>query len=116
DNDLRLTASGIRPGSFGIFLTSRDTANVACPGGCGVNGGVLCLGGSIGRYGTILQAGADMSFALDVDLDAMPVWPSVAAQAGETWYFQAWFRDGSPVPLPPQPASNLTNPIGLMFR
>ena len=55
------------------------------------------LGGSIGRYvgvGQIRNSGGTGSFAIRLDLNQIPQ-PNgfVAAQPGETWNFQAWYRD-----------------------
>jgi hypothetical protein len=33
-----------------------------------------------------------------VDLAHIPLTPIVAVQAGETWSFQAWYRDAHPGP------------------
>lgn len=93
-NDLRLTASAMPLSSFGYFLTSRMPGMVAGPGG---SQGILCLSGSIGRFvgpGQIMNSGASGSISLQLDLTAFPQ-PTgpVAVAPGDTWHFQAWFRD-----------------------
>lgn len=112
DNELTLVASGMPAGEFGLFLTSRTQDFV--PGLGGTSDGNLCLGGSIGRFvgpGQILSTGAGGTFRLDVDLDALPQGNgAVSGQAGETWSFQAWFRD--PVGL----GSNLTRGVEVELR
>ena len=58
--------------------------------------GNLCIGGKIGRFVSQVQdSGSTGAFSIPVDLDGLPVWRNQAAQPGETWYFQAWFKDGS---------------------
>lgn len=76
---------------------SRTQALTANPGGCR---GTLCLEGQFGRYvgpGQVQNSGAAGRIMLALDLTAIPS-PTgfVAAQAGETWSFQAWYRDSSP--------------------
>ncbi|MEL6712374.1 MAG: hypothetical protein AAFP86_01290 [Planctomycetota bacterium] len=110
--DLTLIASGMPAGEFGLFLTSRTQDFV--PGLGGTSDGNLCLGGSIGRFvgpGQILSTGTGGTFRLDVDLNALPQGSgAVSGQAGETWSFQAWFRD--PVGL----GSNLTRGLEIELR
>ncbi|MEM6672060.1 MAG: hypothetical protein AAF726_04410 [Planctomycetota bacterium] len=55
------------------------------------------LSGSIGRYvgaGQIKNSGAQGAIELDLDLGMTPQ-PTgfVSIAAGESWNFQAWFRD-----------------------
>ncbi|MEO0663301.1 MAG: hypothetical protein AAFZ87_17335 [Planctomycetota bacterium] len=90
-NDVTLVASDVPAGQFGIFLNS--TTPTSTPLGAGF----LCLGGQIGRFNgpsQIQQADAAGAFELRLDLTQVPT-PSalVAVQSGETWYYQAWFRD-----------------------
>ena len=61
--------------------------------------GNLCLGGAIGRYvgpGQVQGSGAQGQISLTLDLTALPQ-PNglVAAQIGESWSWQTWFRDSS---------------------
>ncbi len=86
-NDVTLTADQLPPGQFGYFLTSQS-AGFFNPSG---SNGFLCLGGSIGRYNG--NVGQGPSFSLQIDLTSMPVNPPVAVQPGDTWNFQAWYRD-----------------------
>lgn len=96
DNSLTLTASGLPTNQFGIFLTSRMQGFSVGAGG--TSNGNLCLGGTIGRFtgpGQLINSGGAGSISLALDLTALPQGAgSVAAMAGETWNFQAWFRDG----------------------
>lgn len=91
DDDVTLAALGVTPDQFGIFVASRDVATTP------VSGGILCLGGSIGRLvlpGQIRSSGAQGRLSLPLDLAAIPEGATfAAAQPGETWRFQCWFRD-----------------------
>ena len=86
-NDVVLTATQLPSGQFGYFLTSM-TQGFFNPMG---SSGYICLGGDIGRYNG--NVGQGPSFSLQIDLTNMPVNPPVAVQPGETWGFQAWYRD-----------------------
>ncbi|MEM9379001.1 MAG: VCBS repeat-containing protein [Planctomycetota bacterium] len=94
ENDLALTAYDLPARAFTFFLTSRIPGSLAHPGG---SAGTLCLGGAIGRFvepGEIHSSDASGLVELRPDLTRLPQ-PSGTAQAvaGETWHFQAWFRD-----------------------
>ena len=93
-NDLTIKALQLPENQFGMFLTSKTSGFVAHPGG---SQGNLCLGGAIGRFkgpGQVFDTKTFGAGWLAVDLGALPT-PTgpVAAQAGETWYFQCWYRD-----------------------
>jgi hypothetical protein len=110
-NDLTLAAAGLPQEAFGFFLTSRDQGSIYPVGN---SQGRLCLGGQIGRYvepGQIKNSGATGSFSLALDLTAMahPISP-VAVIPGQTWYFQAWYRDANPMST-----SNFTDGLGITF-
>jgi hypothetical protein len=109
-DDLTLEARRLPANTFGFFLTSSARASVAQPGG---SQGVLCLGGAIGRYQNQVQSsGASGAIALAVSPLALPQpTGAVSAQVGETWNFQAWYRDSNPVNT-----SNFTDAIGVEFR
>ena len=93
ENDFRLLLAGLPAQQFGFVVCSRQTGIVFNPGGAQGN---LCLGGEIGRAvgGVIFNGGFFGTADVLVDLNDLPQ-PSgsVAAMAGETWNFQAWFRD-----------------------
>ncbi|MEM8713353.1 MAG: hypothetical protein AAGG01_20595, partial [Planctomycetota bacterium] len=95
DNDLTLSASALPPQTFGYFITSRNQGLVVGPGG---SFGNLCLDAPVGRYASSVQnSGPTGEMSLRIDLDAIPQpTGSTAALAGETWNFQAWFRDANP--------------------
>ena len=77
---------------------------------------MLCIGGGLGRYvapGQVQQASAAGEFSLPIDLTQHPTAAgTVAVQAGETWHFQAWYRDTFIV----FPTSNFTDAVEVHFR
>ena len=48
---------------------------------------------------------------LSIDLSAMPMNPPTAVQPGETWNFQAWYRDQ----VGGQPTSNFTDAVRIQY-
>ena len=112
ENNLTLVATNLPPTVFGLFITSTSQDFVANPGG---SEGNLCLGGSIGRYvgpGQMQQADASGAFSLQVDLTNTPQpGGAVSISAGETWNFQAWYRDSGIMGS----TSNFTNGLEVVF-
>ncbi len=105
---LTLTANDLPTNEFGYFLVSSTQGLVSPPG----SSGVLCLGGNIGRFnrpGEVGNSGPGGSFFLVADSSALPQSPPVSALPGETWNFQAWFRDGSG-------DSNFTDGVSITFQ
>ena len=97
-NNLVLEANDMPNNSFGFFITSLTQGFVAGPGG---SSGNLCVGGAIGRYvgaGQIKNSGGTGGISLAVDNTMQPS-PTgfVTVAAGETWNYQAWFRDTTPM-------------------
>jgi len=113
-NNLTLVSSDMPANQFGFFLTSMNQGNIPNPGG---SQGVLCLSGTIGRYvgaGQIMNGGAGGTFSLPLNLTQTPAGPVfVAISAGQTWNFQAWFRDIGPMG---QPWSNFTDGLSVTFQ
>ena len=108
DQDFTLVVSGLPSSQFGYFLVSQTQAVVINPGG---SQGVLCLGGTIGRFSTQIQnSGALGTFSIPVDLTALPTTPAVAVAPGDTWNFTAWYRDNNP-----GPTSNFTDALAVSF-
>lgn len=97
DRALELNVTDLPPNSFGFFLAANARGLVAMPGG---SQGTLCLGSFIGRFvapGQIMNSGAQGSFSLTIDPRTLPS-PSgpILPSYGETWHFQAWYRDANP--------------------
>jgi hypothetical protein len=111
-DDLSLLASQMPHNTFGYFLTSQTQGFVT---GFSGSQGNLCLGGAMGRFnsaGQVKNSGATGSFTLPVQLTSMPQpLGSVVVQPGETWNFQAWYRDWNP-----SNTSNLTDAIAITFQ
>ncbi|MFT7676080.1 MAG: hypothetical protein ACI8QC_000047 [Planctomycetota bacterium] len=108
-NNLVLKAEDLPPNQFGYFLASKDAGYVPYPGN---SQGILCLGGSLARLsGQIQDSGNNGRFQIQVDLQAIPANPTVAVVAGDTWHFQAWFRDFHVVPT-----SNFTDARAISFH
>ena len=111
-NDTTLMASGMPDLVFGFFISSQTQGFVMNPGG---SEGNLCLGGAIGRYvgpGQIQQSDLTGSISLAIDLSMQPTpLGFVQVAAGETWNYQAWFRDS----LMGQTTSNFTDGLALTF-
>jgi hypothetical protein len=104
-NELALAVTGLPSAVSGYFLCSTSTGSVQPPG----SRGVLCLSGAIGRLASpVLLVGPDgRAFGRFVDTLALPGFPPRVAQPGETWTFQAWFRDGA--------SSNFSDAVSVTF-
>ena len=109
-NNLTLSADRLPTNSFGYFLNSEVQANMPNPGG---SQGTLCLGGAIGRFLQQVQnSGATGTISIVVDLTNMPqALGPVSVMSGETWNFQAWYRDANP-----SVTSNLTDALSISFQ
>lgn len=109
DNELRLTASVLPPNQFTLLAVSRDAGSAVPPG----SQGTLCLGGTIGRYnGSVTGSAAFGSVSIVVDLTQIPQASTLAAaQPGETWRFQFWYRDVNPAQT-----SNFTDAVAITFQ
>ena len=113
DNNLSLTATNLPTNAFGFFIVSSTQGFIAMPGG---SLGNLCVTGSIGRYvgaGQIQNSGLEGMFSIPTDLTMIPQ-PSgpVGTAPGDTWNFQAWYRDNSPAGA----NSNFTNGLEVLFQ
>lgn len=90
-NVLALVAAGVPPNATGYFLSSMSTGSVMPPG----SQGILCLSGNIGRFisPVLMVSPHGRTLGRFIDTLALPGNPPAAALPGQTWYFQAWFRD-----------------------
>ena len=106
-----LSVSDLPSQSFGYFLTSSTQGFTANPAG---SQGNLCLAGAIGRYvgpGQVQNSGRSGTFGLTLDLANHPQpTGAVSVQPGQTWNFQAWYRD-----VNPGPTSNFTDAVAVTF-
>jgi len=109
ENEMMLKASNMPAQQFGYFLVGSSAASIAITG----SQGILCIGGNIGRYnrtGQIQATGTSGDFELVIDPSQLPTVPSLAVMPGETWHFQAWFRDQNPTST-----SNFTDGLMIQF-
>ena len=111
-DNVTLRADHLPEGALTLFLASQMQGQVP---GAGGGEGTLCLGGAIGRFmlpGQVRVAGADGSAALKLLVGALPQpTGAVAASVGETWSFQAWYRDANP-----SSTSNLTDGVAVTWQ
>ncbi len=108
--DLTLEVAFMPRFSFAYALASRNSGFSAGPGG---SQGNICLSGQVGRMVDVFQqSGTDGRITIPVNLSAVPQpLGAVAAVAGDTWWFQVWYRDANP-----NVTSNFTDAIGIQFR
>lgn len=107
DADVRLQAFRLPPAQFGYLLAAAQQAFVPNPGG---SQGVLCLGGTIGRFTDAAQSSGPLGvIEVEVIPHDMPP-PLGAILPGDTWNFQLWYRDKNP-----QSTSNFTNGVSVDF-
>lgn len=109
-NNFTLEARQLTPSSVASFICSLDRGWTP-----GVGGGIgaLCLGGDIGRFEAVLPTGSLGQIEHRVDLTQLPQSTgSVSVAIGESWCFQAWYRDR----VGNQPTSNLTDGLEVTFR
>lgn len=93
--DLELFAKDLPHHSWGHFLASPTQDWVIPPGAQGP----LCLGAPVARLSTVpYNTAASGFFRHQVETLSIPFDTPYAIQPGETWYFQAWFRDNDPSP------------------
>jgi len=113
NNNLVLHAARLPLNVTGIVVAGRTPGFAVHPGG---SQGNLCLTGAIGRFlgpGQIQNSGATGTVDLAVNWNALPQ-PSafVSGLVGETWHFQAWFRDT----IPAGPTSNFTDGLAVVLH
>ena len=112
-NDLILGVGGLPQNQAGYFLVSTAAGLVPMAGGYQ---GSLCLGGAIGRMnrrlGEVFFSGTSGMASVPIDLTRLPIpGGSGPVQAGETRYFQAWYRD-----VNPGATSNFTGGLRIRFE
>lgn len=107
---LTLLATDLPSSTTGFFLNARS-AGQSMPAG---SSGRLCLAGGIGRYNSqVLSSGDTGRFELELDLANTPVPTGFqTVYPGETWRFQAWFRDVDSG----GPTSNFTDAVAVTFE
>jgi len=106
---LKLTATSLPRHELALFLTSRTEGFVPHPGG---SDGNLCLGSPVARL-TASLADTGKTGALEYTLASptIPLHPPDTIQPGESWSFQAWFRDRAA-----PGGSNFTDAVTVVFE
>ena len=93
DNDITLSASQLPASQFAYFIAGTAEA----PGFTPANSmGTLCLGGSLARFNDLSQifsTGQTGTGNVMIDLTSIPTNPVQSVMAGQSWYFQCWYRD-----------------------
>lgn len=109
DNDLVLLATGLPKLTFGIFSVGDQQSSVMVPN----SQGVLCNQSLVfGRFPQILTADNAGCFSLELDLTDFPIGlGGFPVSIGETWNFQAWYRDLNPIVT-----SNFTDAVSITFQ
>ena len=109
---LSLTCESLPANVLGYFLVSGAFGSVDMPPG---SQGLLCLGGTIGRFigpGQAQSSGPGGRFSIQVDVNQIPQPPGFAViQPGSTWNFQAWHRDS----VGGSATSNFTQAVAVTF-
>ncbi|MCP3915158.1 MAG: hypothetical protein GY711_06355 [bacterium] len=125
DNDLTLTASQLPIGEFGIFLAGPSDGLFAPAASCGIfclKGGNSDLLGRFNRPGELFQVSPTGTGSLIVDLTDIPIAGgaqgppgpfSRVMMPGDTWNFQAWYRDTTSACAM---GNNFTDAVQLMFQ
>ena len=103
--DVTLLANDLPTNRIGYFLAAASQAFVQNPGG---SQGNLCLGGQLVRFNKPFQ----LQFSGDSGIFRLTLGdPLNFFAAGETWNFQAWYRDKNPTLT-----SNLTDAVSVTFQ
>jgi len=113
DNAVTLQLSDLPLNQTVLFVNSQETVLVSNPGG---SQGDLCIGSlALGRHlNDILDSGATGTASLTLDLASVPTdLGRTEVLAGETRYWQAWYRD---VDGAGAPTSNLSSAVGVTFN
>ena len=103
EDDLVLVAHGTPAHTVGLFLQSASSAQVP------LFDGFLCVGSPFTRLTPGQASDAAGSSVRSLALQT-PDHPQAAVAAGETWYFQLWYRD------PAAGSSNFSDGLALTFE
>lgn len=104
DNCLTLWVSNIPDSEFGYFVASQAQGLVQPA----TSSGVLCLSGQIARFNRGEEIFRGPLAAIKIDLTTVPIVGSMNVLPGETWNFQAWYRDGT--------TNNFTDAVTISFQ
>ncbi|QDV09247.1 hypothetical protein Poly30_48040 [Planctomycetes bacterium Poly30] len=106
-DDLMLRVEGLTPNTWVVPFMGRATSGVA------LHNGVLCISSPSYRYAPVPASGSTAN-VLGLVAQSHALHPAAAQlAAGQTWSFQAWYRD---VGGPCGAASNFTNALTVTFE
>ncbi len=112
-NALELVVADAPPMQFGFMLIGMGSGVFMPPG----SGGNICIGGgAIGRFnrpGEIVLSSAAGTLTFTPNIGMLPSPPGGAVAGGQSWNFQAWFRDTTAAP---GAQSNFSDAITIDFR
>jgi len=104
DNELALRAIGVAPNQFGYFVMGDQQGLTLPPG----SSGTLCVvGGTFVRFAAGIQS-SGMAGELNDSIGTQGLPGGLGLFAGETWNFQAWYRDGG--------TSNFSDALSVTFE
>lgn len=107
DGPLGLSIVNLPASTFGVVLVSDGLGNL--PGFMGGQG-TLCLAQPVGLFvDQVGLGGTAGAFSVEVDWQGLPLFG--AAQVGQSYHFQGWFRDQNP-----QPTTNLTDAVSILLQ
>ncbi|MCC7014334.1 MAG: hypothetical protein IT454_17375 [Planctomycetes bacterium] len=108
DNALVLFANGLPSSVLTICAASRGSASVpSFAGGMGT----LCLGGPLARISSVQASPlGSAAYAFDLLATPSPLGP-LPALPGDTWHFQAWYRDV----VGGLPTTNLSSSVSVLI-
>lgn len=108
DNNFAVTAVSLPTNQFGYFITSQSQGFIPLPPG---SQGNICLGPPFIRFVSLVQnSGATGAISTSLDLSFFPLPYGAAVVGGQTWNFQAWYRDNNG-----GSTSNFTDGVSVMF-
>jgi hypothetical protein len=109
--NVQLTASSLPPGQPGYFVASRTQGFIANPGG---STGNLCVVGNQARYRApgqvffVTPGGTGSLQVGNINVPTNPA-PGEVIAAGDSWNWQAWYRDAGMT-------NNFTDGLNILFN
>ncbi len=109
DNFLTLEVAGLPTNVFGMCFAGLSQGNTP---GLGGGQGTLCITPPVAMMNTqVMNSGSSGSFQVPFDMTSVAVPGWGLPGPGQTWYFQAWYRDQNP-----QHTTNLTDGYFVLFQ
>ena len=109
DNFMTLEVAGLPTNVFGMCLAGLSQGNTPNVGG---GQGTLCITPPLAMMNThVMNSGSSGSFQVPFDMTQVTVPGWGLPGPGQTWYFQAWYRDQNPLHT-----TNMTDGYFVMFQ